>query len=155
MSPELEVLSPSPLMYGMGEEELSALLRTAERRIYEPGDRIVEEGTSSDCLFVLADGTVEVVKGDGDQAVILSTPEERGDFFGEMSLIDILPRSASVYGGGEAKILAFPKQVLTTLFARVPRVQMTLVLNIARNLSLRLREADTRIAELSCGGAGG
>ena len=54
----------------------------------------------------------------------------------------------------EAKILAFPKQVLTTLFARVPRVQMTLVLNIARNLSLRLREADARIAELSRGGAG-
>ena len=154
MSPELEVLSASPLMHGMGEDELSALLLTAERRIYEPGDPIVEEGTSSDCLFVLADGTVEVVKGDGDQAVILNTLEERGDFFGEMSLIDILPRSANVYGGGEAKILAFPKQVLTTLFARVPRVQMTLVLNIARNLSLRLREADARIAELSRGGAG-
>ena len=107
------------------------------------------------CSSLLADGTVEVVKGDGDQAVILNTLEERGDFFGEMSLIDILPRSANVYAGGEAKILAFPEQVLTTLFARVLRVQMTLVLNIARNLSLRLREADARIAELSRGGAGG
>jgi len=155
MSPELEVLSASPLMHGTGEEELSSLLSTAERRIYEPGDRIVKEGTPSDCLFVLADGTVEVVKGDGDQAVILNTLEERGDFFGEMSLIDILPRSANVYAGGEAKSLAFPEQVLTTLFARVLRVQMTLVLNIARNLSLRLREADARIAELSRGGAGG
>jgi len=155
MSPELEVLSASPLMHGMGEEELSSLLSTAERRIYEPGDRIVKEGTPSECLFALADGTVEVVKGDGDQAVILNTLEERGDFFGEMSLIDILPRSANVYAGGEAKILAFPKQVLTTLFARVPRVQMTLVLNIARNLSLRLHEAAARIAELSRGGAGG
>ena len=148
MSPELEVLSASPLMHGMGEEQLSALLSTAERRIYEPGDRIVKEATPSDCLFVLADGTVEVVKGDGDQAVILNSLEERGDFFGEMSLIDILPRSANVYAGGEAKILAFPKQVLTTLFARVPRVQMTLVLNLARNLSQPLRDYNALVTSI-------
>ena len=83
---------------------------------------------------------------------MLKTLEERGDFFGEMALIDILPRSASVYSSGETRILAFPKQVLTTLFSRVRRVQMTLVLNIARNLSIRLREADTRILEVSRGG---
>jgi CRP-like cAMP-binding protein len=71
--------------------------------------------------------------------------DERGDFFGEMALIDILPRSATVYASGETRILAFPKQVLTTLFSRVPRVQMPLVLNIARNLSLRLRQAGTLI----------
>ena len=82
---------------------------------------------------------------------MLKTLEERGDFFGEMALIDILSRSASVYSSGETRILAFPKQVSIALFSRVPRVQMTLVLNIARNLSLRLREADTRISEFSRG----
>ena len=82
---------------------------------------------------------------------MLKTLEERGDFFGEMALIDILPRSGSVYSSGETRILAFPKQVLTTLFSRVPWVQVTRVLNIARNLSLRLREADTRILEFSRG----
>ena len=82
---------------------------------------------------------------------MLKTLEERGDFFGEMALIDILSRSASVYSSGETRILAFPKQVSIALFSRVPRVQMTLMLNIARNLSLRLREADTRISEFSRG----
>lgn len=148
-SPELEVLSASPLMHGMGEEELQALLSTAERRLYETGERIVEEGTPSDCLFILADGAVDVIKGSDADAVLLSTLDESGDFFGEMSLIDILPRSANVFASGQSRILAFPKKVLTTVFAKVPRVQMTLVLNIARNLSLRLREADVRIAELS------
>ena len=83
---------------------------------------------------------------------MLKTLEERGDFFGEMALIDILSRSGSVYSSGETRILAFPKQVLTTLFSRVPWGQVTRVLNIARNLSLRLREADTRIPEVSRGG---
>ena len=152
MSPEIEVLSSSPLMHGMGEEVLGSILSKMEHRIYEPGDRIVEEGRPSDCLFILADGVVNVVKGEGDQAVLIKTLDECGDFFGEMALIDILSCSASVYFSGETRILAFTKQVLTTLFSRVPRVQMTLVLNIARNLSLRLREAGTRIEELSRGG---
>jgi CRP/FNR family transcriptional regulator, cyclic AMP receptor protein len=148
-SPELEILSTSPLMHGMGEEELKALLSTTERRLYEAGERIIEEGAPSDCLFILADGAVDVVKGMGDEAVMLSTLDESGDFFGEMSLIDTLPRSANVLACGQTRILAFPKKVLTTVFSKMPRVQMTLVLNIARNLSLRLREADLRIADIS------
>ncbi len=76
---------------------------------------------------------------------------DRGDFFGEMALIDILPRSANVIATFETRILAFLKKVLTTLFSRVPRVQMTLALNIARNLLQRLREADAHIVELARG----
>ena len=48
-------------MHGMGEEELGSILSKMERRIYEPGDSIVEEGRPSDCLFILADGVVDVV----------------------------------------------------------------------------------------------
>ena len=52
MSPELEILSLSPLMHGMGEEEPGSILSKMERRIYEPGDSIVEEGRPSYCLFI-------------------------------------------------------------------------------------------------------
>ena len=79
----------------------------------------------------------------------LATLGDRGDFFGEMSLIDILPRSANIRTVGQVEILAFHKRGLTDFFTRSPRAQMTMILNIARHLSLRLREADNRIAELS------
>ena len=62
MSPELEALSSSPLMYRMGEEELGSILSTVESRIYEAGDRIVEESRPSDCLIISADGVVDVIK---------------------------------------------------------------------------------------------
>ena len=68
-----------------------------------------------------------------------------------MALIDILPRSANVIATCETRILTFPKKVLTTFFSHVPQVQMTSVLNIERNLSLRLRDADDRIVELARG----
>jgi CRP-like cAMP-binding protein len=64
MSPELEIFTSSPLIYGMGEEELGSILSTMERRIYEAGDRIVEESRPSDCLLTLTDGVVDVVKGE-------------------------------------------------------------------------------------------
>ena len=147
----IEALGSSPLMHGMGEDELGTLLRTAEERTYNVGDCIIEEGKPSDCLYIRVAGVVVVTKGLGDDQVMLNTLDQCGDFFGEMSLIDIIPHSANVYARDNVRVLAIPKQVLTTLFIRVPRIQMTLVLNIARNLSLRLREADERIAELAHG----
>jgi len=68
-----------------------------------------------------------------------------------MSLIDILPRSANIRAEQNSRILAFPKRELTTFFTRSPRVQMTMILNIARSLSLRLREADEHILRLTRG----
>lgn len=82
---------------------------------------------------------------------MLASFAEPGDFFGEMSLIDIMPRSADIRAPESVVVLAFPKKELTAFFTQSPRVQMTMVLNISRNLSLRLREADARIVELSRG----
>lgn len=139
----------SPLLLGLTDEEVKTLLGIAERRVYEAEELVVQEGTSSDCLFIVDDGAVRVEKEDGDHTVLLAVLDQPGDFFGEMSLIDILPRSADIRADGAARVLAFPKRELTGFFSRSPRVQMTMILNIARNLSLRLREADERILQLA------
>ena len=139
----------SPLLLGLTDEEVKTLLGIAERRVYEAEELVVQEGTSSDCLFIVDDGAVRVEKEDGGHTVLLAVLDQPGDFFGEMSLIDILPRSADIRADGAAKVLAFPKRELTGFFSRSLRVQMTMILNIARNLSLRLREADERILQLA------
>lgn len=149
MSSEHDLLRSSPLLLGLAPDELDSLVNTAERRSYGAGELVVEEGTASDCLFLLLKGAVRVEKEFGGAIVALATLGDRGDFFGEMSLIDILPRSADIRTAGPVEILAFHKRELTDFFTRSPRVQMTMILNIARHLSLRLREADNRIAELS------
>ena len=137
----------SPLLLGLTEEEVEALLGVAEWRRYGADELIVREGTTSDCLFVLARGSVAVERDGG--RVQLATLAEVGDFFGEMSLIDILPRSADIRACEETEVAAFSKGELAALFASSSRVQMTLILNIARHLSLRLRDADARIVALS------
>ena len=148
MNSDDEILSISPLLLGLAVEDVRGLLEISELRTYNIGERIVEEGTPSDCLFILKEGEVQVEKGDGAQIVKLATFSQAGDFFGEMSLIDIMPRSAHVSACTQTSIWAFPKKDLTAFFTQAPRAQMTIILNIARNLSLRLRAADGRIVEL-------
>ena len=148
MTMDEEPLRTSPLLVGLADEEFEVLVGMGERRCWSAGERIVAEGTPSDALFILLRGAVRVEKGEPGSAVVLTVLKEPGDFFGEMSLIDILPRSAHVRAVEETELLVLPKKVLSALFTQFPRVQTTMVLNIARNLSLRLREADARIVEL-------
>ena len=139
----------SPLLLGLTDAEVETLLAAAEERSYGDGELIVEQNTPSDCLFILTDGAVQVEHREGARSIPLARLDQSGEFFGEMSLIDILPRSADIRACGPTMVLAFPKQALTTVFTEGPRVQMTLILNISRILSLRLREANARIVELS------
>ncbi len=141
----------SPLLVGLTDQEAADLLDMAEPRSYGAGLLVVEEGTGSDCLFILENGAVRVEKQDGGNSVLLAVLDQPGDFFGEMSLIDIMPRSADIRAECDSRILAFPKKELTTFFTRSPRVQMTMILNIARSLSIRLRQADERILQLARG----
>lgn len=146
---ENQVLTGSPLLVGLSTDELQALLAISEGRQHAADEIIVHEGTASDCLFVLESGAVQVERQNGAHRVALATLADTGDFFGEMSLIDILPRSADIRALVDTRIMAFPKKQLTAFFTQSPRVQMTMILNISRNLSLRLREADARIVSLS------
>jgi CRP/FNR family cyclic AMP-dependent transcriptional regulator len=146
---ENPALTVSPLVVGLSTDELQALLDIGERRQHAAGELIVQEGTSSDCLFVLEAGAVQAEREAQGQRVALAKLEEPGDFFGEMSLIDILPHSADIRAIVDCRILAFPKKPLSTFFTQSPRVQMTMILNISRNLSLRLREANAKIVGLS------
>ncbi len=149
---DVELLQHSPLLAGLTPDEAKALLEIAEARTYSPDEVLVEEGAASDCLFILKTGLLKVERRQASSRVELASFENPGDFFGEMSLVDILPRSADIRAVETAEVLAFPKKELTSFFTQSPRVQMTMILNISRNLSLRLREADTRIVELASAG---
>ena len=149
-------VADSPLLLGLMEQELAALFAFADRQAYQTGDLIVREGSPSDCLYILVSGVLEVVRmsrgrreSDPRTPVVLATLTETGSFFGEMSLVDTLPRSADIRAKTHAEIVAFSKRDLTSFFVQLPRVQMTMILNISRNLSLRLRGADAKLVALS------
>ncbi|MDP6984864.1 MAG: cyclic nucleotide-binding domain-containing protein [Candidatus Latescibacteria bacterium] len=107
----------SSLLVGLTDAEVETLLAAAEERSYGDGELIVEQNTPSDCLFILTDGAVQVEHREGARSIPLALLDQSG----EMSLIDILPRSADIRACGPTMVLAFPMQALTTVFTEGPR----------------------------------
>ncbi|MGQ0507465.1 MAG: cyclic nucleotide-binding domain-containing protein [Myxococcaceae bacterium] len=140
------MLSSSPLFEMLSNQELEYVAELSRPRRYGAGQVVFEEGEVGDSLYVIVSGEVEVLRKDpsGQQKVIatLAPPE----FFGEMSLIDKEYRSATIRAKSDAELLHLTAENLTT-FRKQHRDGFTfVVINIARILSSRLREANASLA---------
>ncbi len=89
----IEKLKKIPSFEDFSKKDLKGILEMSKLRQYEPGEEIMKEGSFDSCIFFLISGKVKVVKNDESLGVLKRT----GDVFGEMSIIDASPRSASVY----------------------------------------------------------
>jgi CRP-like cAMP-binding protein len=88
---ELPDMRSLGLFNGMSMTDLSAVLHDSKQEQFAVGDAIIREGDSGDRFYIILDGEV-LVSRDGDAVVRL----ERGDYFGELALLLVAPRSASV-----------------------------------------------------------
>jgi CRP-like cAMP-binding protein len=106
---------------------------------FRDGELIVEEGDHSRDMFVIQSGSVRITKHAGDQRVELARLE-RGDFFGEMSLLESLPRDASAHAVGETRLLVIGASALLVRVRRDP----TFAFEMLRRLSGRVRQLNAR-----------
>ena len=143
---KLDVITSSPLFEMLSSSELAHLAELAEERTYAVGELVFEEGERGDSLYVIVRGEVEVVRRDGGGAprplLVLAAPE----FFGEMSLIDKEYRSATVRARTEAVLLRLTVQHLATFRQTYKDGFTFVIINIARILSARVREANARLS---------
>ncbi len=125
---------------------LAALERLAEPRDYRAGAVVVSQDDRGDALFVLVSGKVKVVLyGDSGREIILSIFKSPGDFFGEMSLLDNEPRSATVIADGPSRLLVLSRRDFQAHIESHPGT----ALRVLRELSRRLRRADAVIGNLA------
>ncbi|MFP2931552.1 cyclic nucleotide-binding domain-containing protein [Pyxidicoccus sp. 3LG] len=143
---KLAVIASSPLFEMLSSAELTRLAELARVRRFDAGEVVFEEGDLGDSLFLIVDGQMEVVRrlpgGEVCPLVVLSAPE----FFGEMGLIDKDYRSATVRAKTDANLLQLTAQDLRAFRQTHGDGFTFVVVNIARNLSARLREANARLA---------
>lgn len=143
---KMAVLSGSPLFEMLSNQELEYVAELARPRRFGQGETIFEEGELGDSLFVIVGGEVEVVRRDADGESRVLAALGPPQFFGEMSLIDKEYRSASVRAKTDAELLHLTAENLTT-FRKQYRDGFTfVVINIARVLSSRLRDANSRLS---------
>ncbi|HUL61388.1 MAG TPA: cyclic nucleotide-binding domain-containing protein [Anaeromyxobacteraceae bacterium] len=134
-------LRRSPLFEMLSAAEIDALAEVCTPASFAPGTVVFEEGEVGNSLYVLDSGEVDVLIG-GRPIAHLAAPCS----FGEMALVDREQRSATVRARSECEALRLTAESFTA-FRRRSRDGFTLVvINIARVLSGRLRDADARLA---------
>jgi CRP/FNR family cyclic AMP-dependent transcriptional regulator len=112
------------------------------------GETIFREGDEANAMYVVLAGEMEVTKksrGAVDARVAVLGP---GDWFGEMSIVDIQPRSATVRALAPGRLIRISAGDLDALYRHDVRSYAIIVLNLARELSRRLRVADGILADL-------
>ncbi|MCC6900984.1 MAG: cyclic nucleotide-binding domain-containing protein [Polyangiaceae bacterium] len=112
-------------------------------RTYGDGESIVEEGDHSRDMFVIQTGRVRISKRVGEREVELATLE-RGDFFGEMSLLESLPRDATARAVGTTELLVISAGALLVRMRRDP----TFAFEMLHRLSGRVRLLNARLVGL-------
>jgi serine phosphatase RsbU (regulator of sigma subunit) len=141
---DIEFLRRLPFLQGASSEVLQGLADAAVEKRFRPGDVVLEEGTTGRELYVIIEGSVEVVKGRGAQQMFLAT-RGPGEFLGEMGLIEARPRFATVLARQPTRMLEFSEDSLHSVLAEQP----ALLYQAVRVLMSRLRESDVRmIADL-------
>ncbi len=143
---KLAVLSGSPLFEMLSNQELEYVAELARPRRVAGGQVIFDEGELGDSIYIVASGDVDVLRSDPSGAAKVIATLGPQQFFGEMSLIDKDYRSATVRAKSDCELLHLTAENLTT-FRKHHRDGFTFVIiNIARMLSARLRDANARLA---------
>jgi CRP/FNR family cyclic AMP-dependent transcriptional regulator len=139
------LLKHIPLFQTLDDGELAVIEGLAVEKNVPRGSIILNEGDMGDALFVMASGRVKVLVSDADGREIILKILGAGDFFGELSLIDKEPRSASVVALDNTTLRVLSYQGFRDCLVRSPNIATAVMTALAK----RLRDADRKISKLA------
>lgn len=108
------------------------------------GEYVFREGDLGTEMFIIQEGEIHILKKLGTETRVL-TRLEKGDFFGEMAVLENVPRSADAYAVSETKLIAINGSRFDEMIRRNPEISV----RIMRKYSRRLREANAMLQELA------
>lgn len=141
---QIQLLQGMPIFGGISEATLEFLLQAAKITRVPKSKYFFHENDPGRSVFVLQQGRVAVMKlWKGTQQLLHHF--EKGDCFGEMALMDFSPRSASVLAVEDSEAIEISSANLHELYKKDLQ-QFTLIqMNMGREVSRRLREADEQL----------
>jgi CRP/FNR family cyclic AMP-dependent transcriptional regulator len=148
-SVSLEFLKQHSLFGGIQMAELIMIRTLFKEEHFSKGEDILREGDPGDRLYFIKEGSVEITK----QGLSPKRPAfrriailRRGDTFGEMALIDMEPRCATVRALEETTTLSLDCKNLYDIAKSNLKTYTLIMLNMSREISRRLRKMDERFA---------
>lgn len=137
----LMLLKRSPMFSMVSTDDLRVVAQALEMQEYFRGDRVFEINQQGDYLYLLVSGRIGIsIEQDPSSREFIATLGP-GESFGEMNLLDDLPRSATAQVLEDSTVLALEKTRLKRLIQSYPDISIGML----RSLSLRIRELNTRL----------
>ena len=137
---EPDKLQKYSLFGGLLKEQIEQLLPFMTDEFYDTGSDIIVEGTPNGKIAFILEGRVAVVK----HGVILSEFAE-GDTFGEMEVLDVMPSAATIKALTPTRVISITNKGLREIYKANIHSFSLMIMNLARDLSRRLRQMDDRI----------
>jgi CRP-like cAMP-binding protein len=150
MPNRIELLQGMPVFGAIREDALQFLLERSRAVEVRAGGFFFREGDRAESMYVLESGRVEVIKHWQNREFVLHALAA-GDCFGEMALLDLFPRSASVRAAEDSAAIEIGSAALLELFEQDAEQFALIQMNIGREVCRRLRATDDALFRASMG----
>jgi len=141
MAADALVLIKYSLFGGLTEEQIESIIPLMIQEQFGPGEFIITEGKPNDKIYFLIEGQVEVTKKD----TVLSRFDE-GEAFGEMEVLDVMAAAATIKSLSKVTLMSISNKALREIYKLDVKIFSLIIMNLARDLSRRLRKADEKLA---------
>jgi len=141
----IEILKKLNLFSELNFAAIKELTFLANERMFHQGETIFEESTTGKSLMIIISGEVRITqmaKISGEETL---TVLKKGDFFGEMALLEELPRSATAIAHSDTIMLEISRDKFLHFIEKDTASGVKILFTLAKNMSSRLREADIKI----------
>ncbi len=128
------ILQNIPLFANLPKKDLEALSQRAITKNYPKNTILISEGDETNSLFIIDSGKVKVFLSDQEGKEIVINVHGKGDYFGEIALLDDAPRSASVMTIEPCRVVLILKKDFEECLSQNPTIALCLLQDLTRRL---------------------
>ena len=140
-SERVNALKRIPLLAGLPHGEVESMASRVTEQRFDVGAELIKEGTSGNSAYLIASGKCEVRRGTGAGSKRLAYLGP-GEFFGELSILDPAPRTATVIAVEPTRVLVLSSYE----FESAMKSNRSMAVHLARVLAARLRNLEDEFA---------
>ena len=122
----IELLKTIPLFESLEQDDLTALAGKLRESKIEAGTTVFSQGDEGDAMYLITDGAVDIVAGTGKQRVTVASLFKQ-QYFGELSLLDGAPRSATAVAARETSVLALDRDDFVEFVKKRPDAALSIM----------------------------
>jgi CRP-like cAMP-binding protein len=146
---ESTTLQKYSLFGGLITDQIDRILPLMEQETFSPGEFVITEGAPNDRIRFILEGRVAVLKKE-----TLLTEFGAGDEFGEMEVLEVMPSAATIKALVPTRVLSISNRTLRQIYKDDLQSFSLIIMNLARDLSRRLRRMNDRVISEQTGTQG-